>query len=1244
MKRILYSLSAFMLALTAIMITSETMAQRTNYARTATATCSDPWNWNRINDGVNNSCGTSSAGQEAFVWTSGTRPPGWMQWQWSSAITINQFVIYHANTTGRYLLGGTIQTWNGSSWVNIDSWRNTSQPCVSIVDFQTVTTDRIRIANFVYGTGQASNPNFLDIEIYVTTYGTNNSGIGNIDQLNPCTPTQDITATIQNFGTNTLDSVDVMYQINGGTIKTAKYNSGSSYAAADTIKPGDSKKFVLEANYAFTANTTYNIKAWTHMPNGKSDTVNINDTLYSTFDFLGVPPIPSVSDQEQCGAGYPTLMGQSAAGANMIWFEENDDFRVLGIGDTATLDKIYTGEKRYHFKGRAMSNSFDTIPNDFTETWSYTGGPSPQDKGYYWDISTKFNTIVEDLDVSLSYGGVFSNLTVEVYVKEGTHRGSETNSGAWTLWGSDVVNSVVTGSGDSLRLDLPAIFLQAQKTYGFYLMVKDVPQDFRTNCAQKASGPAGTGLSITSGSLGAGNFSNLAYTGGFIPEMKFSYMYGCASDTVGMNLDVWKLPIGANLVQGSTFEGTYNRGNENAPDIVAEDSTVIYELSPATDYPNSTFGTDWVVSSLTIETVNGTPISASDTSTSSVTTSSNGSLTFTPSSGWADSTIKITVSIQELTHGCDTVITRYIFIAPTGVPEFEFKNGCLGTPIQFINNSTLSSGFLTYNWDFGDGNSSDFEEPIHNYANYGKFNVTLELITDLGIRSSITKQVEVFEIPDVKFTVKNNCEGQAVVFTNQTTISSGTIDYLWDFGDGKTSQVESPTHLYDNPGGYTVNLLAIANGCRNSLSKNANQFATPTADFSVDGACSGVPVIITNNSTIELGEPIGSYWTMGDGEVETVFTPEYSYSMAGDYTIKYIAISQFGCSDSIERMVTIKQGPVADFSWDRACNIDPVNFTNETSEPTGANTIYSWDFGDGNTSTATNPSNQYPRLGEKHVTLTASSDNGCSDMITKTLRVLVQPVADFTVQDACAGEPAIFVNTTKASGEATYKWYFGDGDSSDFNSPTHIYNPVQSETYNVRLLASVVDGCTDEIAKSVNIKEQPVCSFTAEQSSENRNTWTFTPANNSYGDAAYTWVLKGSKTYNTTSPTHTFEYSESEYRVILSIMTTEGCQCIDSSTYINTSWALGTTDLNEIGVSVYPNPTSGQVFLQASEDALNFNVDVIDMNGRQVFKQEEFAVTRQGAKIDLAHLANGVYQVRLSNDNVQAIQKLVIQH
>ena len=87
----------------------------------------------------------------------------------------------------------------------------------------------------------------MEIEIYVTTFGTNNTGVSSIADLSPCTPTQNIVANVSNYGVNRIDSLDVMYQINGGTVQTAKYNSGSNYSVVDTIKPGGSKLVQADA-------------------------------------------------------------------------------------------------------------------------------------------------------------------------------------------------------------------------------------------------------------------------------------------------------------------------------------------------------------------------------------------------------------------------------------------------------------------------------------------------------------------------------------------------------------------------------------------------------------------------------------------------------------------------------------------------------------------------------------------------------------------------------------------------------------------------------------------------------------------------------------------------------------------------------------------------------------------------------------------------------------------------------------
>jgi hypothetical protein len=123
------------------------------------------WNWPNINNIAFSACGV----QDAFVWTAAP-PDGteWMSWTWTTPRTTNKIKIFHAQTTGRFLAGGVLQTWNGSAWVNHFTFSNLSMAnCENEFTYPTVTSTRLRITNFVMGpTGQNSNPNFREIEIY----------------------------------------------------------------------------------------------------------------------------------------------------------------------------------------------------------------------------------------------------------------------------------------------------------------------------------------------------------------------------------------------------------------------------------------------------------------------------------------------------------------------------------------------------------------------------------------------------------------------------------------------------------------------------------------------------------------------------------------------------------------------------------------------------------------------------------------------------------------------------------------------------------------------------------------------------------------------------------------------------------------------------------------------------------------------------------------------------------------------
>ena len=207
-------------------------------------------------------------------------------------------------------------------------------------------------------------------------------------------------------------------------------------------------------------------------------------------------------------------------------------------------------------------------------------------------------------------------------------------------------------------------------------------------------------------------------------------------------------------------------------------------------------------------------------------------VTFDPDFALTDEYVDVSLVVTDLNTGCDTTIYKTVFVAPTGVPAFDIPAQiCDGDAVAFDNKSTVSSGNLTYVWDFGyTGNeNSEFTHPVHTFPAAGSYQVTLTCKTNpYGYETSITKTVNVVAVPDVDFVRVNACEGTAITLTNTTV---GGTNYNWNFGKAGIPDVQTTNAsvLYSTPGGYAVTLQAESGGCVSEITKNVYQFATPVA-------------------------------------------------------------------------------------------------------------------------------------------------------------------------------------------------------------------------------------------------------------------------------------------------------------------------------------------------------------------------------------------------------------------------------
>ena len=266
--------------------------------------------------------------------------------------------------------------------------------------------------------------------------------------------------------------------------------------------------------------------------------------------------------------------------------------------------------------------------------------------------------------------------------------------------------------------------------------------------------------------------------------------------------------------------------------------------------------------------------------------------------------------------------------------------GCSPLSVQFTNTSTGTSGTTTYQWTFGNGNSSALANPGATYYDEKTYTVSLTA-KDGATISTKTLQFTVYKKPTVDFSVSpaKGCVPLPVNFTSNATPGDGTISkYFWDFGDGATEQGSSSStaHIYifgqKPPIGLTV---TNSFGCYTTVSKNnqVEAFKPVKAVFqaSAIALCSpGDEVSFTNTST---GSGVLSYtWDFGDGKNSAEQSPKHVFSNKGVFTVKLNAKSSDGCSGDASPIQVNVANFVADFEMATAvCLEKDVTFYNKST-------------------------------------------------------------------------------------------------------------------------------------------------------------------------------------------------------------------------------------------------------------------------------------------------------------------------
>lgn len=413
------------------------------------------------------------------------------------------------------------------------------------------------------------------------------------------------------------------------------------------------------------------------------------------------------------------------------------------------------------------------------------------------------------------------------------------------------------------------------------------------------------------------------------------------------------------------------------------------------------------------------------------------------------------------------------------------------TKCKYQSVPVTGTGGVSYQW-YNEDFSTLLSTNNPFYANDTAEKVYNVVVTDInGCIDTADVKVSV-TLPHAKFVADSACLHQPSNFTDQSTVLNQTFaSWLWDFGDmSALDTAHNPTHIFPNYGLFYTTLIATtANGCKDTIQKTILVHPLPSVNFNATpvpvGICDGTPVSFYDLTTIPLS-PYNSIaifnWNLGDGS--PINTGQnvihHLYDSANTYDIQLVAISNFGCKDSILKKITINPNPVVNFSADKLNGCEPlcIAFTDLSTISPTLNVQWTWNPGDGSPVSNslsfehcyTNDSVFAPN--SFNITLTVTSDSGCVTTGSKNnyITVYPNPVADFNIDPTYTTliNPVFeFINLS--TGADFWDWNFGDNHTSTLQNPEPNTYPAVIATYTIALTTTTQYGCYDTTSRTIEV-------------------------------------------------------------------------------------------------------------------------------------------------------------------------------
>lgn len=530
-------------------------------------------------------------------------------------------------------------------------------------------------------------------------------------------------------------------------------------------------------------------------------------------------------------------------------------------------------------------------------------------------------------------------------------------------------------------------------------------------------------------------------------------------------------------------------------------------------------------------------------------------------------TVKVTMTANY--GSCQETVTKDYVVKPA--PRASFITGqqaICDVPAQ-VTLTDQSEGATTWNWTFGNGQSSSQQNPTATYNSLGYFYIRLTAGNASGCTSSTETYVYV-QKPEVTVfaAVTNVCEGLTANFYSSISAGDTIATYDWDFGDGSPrSTAALPSHTYNNAGVYPVKLsYTTTRGCKGTVSTYdaIRVYKKPIPDFSSPEA----PQICGNNwvhfnGTTNVGQDFS--WNFGDGGYGSGQYTAHSYREPGTYSVT-LTVSNNGCTETITKPAYITAvNPFPRFTV-QSIDCDHRTEIGFEENSLGPITSWKWSWGDGRENTYTTKTtpvkHKYDRTGVYQVKLTVT-DGTCTSSDSMSINVYApSPITITTDKTMLCSNEQLTASITSID-KSIYNWY-NSWSSSDGTYGYWDYYSYDKATFNnlrpgkdtIRFVGYNKQGCTDSSNKVVVNVHGPIAKYLPPDVLECRGTeLTFTDQTDiTHGKPIKSWSWdfgdgNGAKVF--TAPPFKYTYNRSGYFYpSLTVTDEDGCTSFANGNYL----------------------------------------------------------------------------------------------